>query len=346
MKWKFGKFEFKGKKLFANFGSVNGKRVEMDWDVDEIGDYVDEQSEELIADLINEGNTKALVNVMTNVKGKELIKLITSSPTLQAASTCGWTASGGMVLTDKTISTVRVKIQEEYCNEDLNETWAQMMNAIGANAQDETPPTFADAMLLYYQMRAQELDEDLMWNGDTDSLDTNLDHYDGYVKNFDADTDFNIANFGVTEVDDTNGFDALKAVFNAMPTVVKRHKDKIKAEIVCGYEMARHAIEQRDNDKDYGGTVEYTEADGVITFTLPTTNVTVRSIQQLDGTQKVYGLCWGYMFYATDLEDDKSGFTWKYSDYDEQLRFGVKWRTGVAHVLGQYFTRLRLTPES
>ena len=131
-----------------------------------------------------------------------------------------------------------------------------------------------------------------------------------------------------------------------MPTIVKRHKDAVGAEIVCGYETARAAIDQVYADKDYLGEVNYTEENGVLTFVLPTTNITVRSIQQLDGTDKVYGVCWRYMFYATDLNDDWSGFAWKYSDFDELLRFGVKWRSGVQHVYGQYFTRLRLTPTS
>ena len=48
-------------------------------------------------------------------------------------------------------------------------------------------------MLVYYQQRAQELDENLMVNGDTTSLIASLAHYDGYAKRWDADTDLNVA---------------------------------------------------------------------------------------------------------------------------------------------------------
>lgn len=342
MKWKF---KFIKDTLRASF-SRGEVRHQHDWDVSDLGAYVNEQSTEIIEDMINEGNLKAKMNVMTDVKGKELIKLINSNPSLQAANACGWTPEGGMILTDVTISTVRVKIQEEYCNEDLNETWAQIMNATGANAQDETPPSFADGMLLYYQMRAQELDEDLIINGDTTSLDSNLVYYDGFSKLWDNDASLNVAYSTETTIDGTNGFDVMKTLVAAIPTIVKRHKDKVKAEVICGYETAQFVLDQIYADKDYASSINVTEANGELSFILPTTNITIRSIVQLDGTEKVYGVCYGYMFYATDLENDKDGFVWKYSDYDETLRFGVKWRCGIQYVFPEYFTRLRLTPTS
>lgn len=342
-KWSRGRFEFVRNTLKATFGKQT-----FDYDVSGLGAYVDEQSMDVMENLVNEGNLKSRINVMTEVKGKEEIKLISSTPSLQAAANCGWTATGGMILTDETITTVRVKIQEEYCNEDLNETWAQMMNASGANAQDETPPSFADAMLVYYQKRAQELDENLMVNGDTTSLDSNLSHYDGFAKLWDNDADLNIAyvSTAATTITSANGYNVLMDVFNQTPTTVKRHKNAVGGEIICGYETARACIDQVWNDKDYSATFEVTEENGEISFVLPTTNYTVRSIPQLDGTDKVYSVCYNYMFYGTDLENDRDGFTWKYSDYDEKLRFGVKWRSGVQYVFPEYFTRLRLTPAS
>ena len=125
MKWKFGKLAFAVIAGLATIQATFGKQT-FDWDVSDLGVYVDEQSPDVMQDLINSGNLKSRINVMTNVKGSEKIKLINSQPTLQAASSCGWTAEGGMILTNESISTVRVKIQEEYCNEDLNDVWAQL----------------------------------------------------------------------------------------------------------------------------------------------------------------------------------------------------------------------------
>lgn len=342
------KFEFIKDKLRVVFNR-NGKRHEHNWDVSGLGTYVDEQSPEIMQDLVNEGDLKSRINVMTDVKGSKEIKLISSTPSLQAASSCGWSASGGMILTDKAIATVRVKIQEEYCNGDLNDTWAQIEQRAGANDQDTEPPSFADAMLVYYQARAQELDENLMMNGDTGSIDSNLVHYNGFSKLWDADTALNVAyvTTAATSITNANAFAILKDVYNAMPTIVKRHKATVGAEIICGFETAQKLRENIWNDKDYNGELTVNEpGDGTMSFILPTTNMVVRSVVTLDATDKVYGVCYNYMFYGTDLENDQDGFTWKYSDYDEKLRFGVKWRAGIQYVYSEYFTRLRLTPAS
>ncbi len=325
------------------------KKKTFNYDVSGLTAYVDEQSNEIMEDLIETSDLKSRIVVIKDVKGSKEIKLKTSAPTLQAATSCGWNATGGIVLTDKAIATKRVKIQEEYCNEDLNDTWAQIENQAGANTQDEAVPNFAKTMIAYYKKRAQELDENLMMNGDTTSLNPNLAHYDGFSKLWDADTSLNVAYLSTpaTSITAANGYDALMDVYNAIPTVVKANANSVGAEILVGYETARACIDQVWNDKDYNAVIDFTEeGDGSISFTLPTTTMTVRSLPSLNGTDKVYGVCYNYMFYGTDLENDRDGFAFKYSDYDEQLRFGVKWRSGIQYVFSEYFTRLKITAQS
>tara|TARA_R110000803_G_scaffold83031_2_gene149207 strand:+ start:427 stop:1440 length:1014 start_codon:yes stop_codon:yes gene_type:complete len=316
-----------------------------DYDVSGLEDYVDEQSPDVMEDLIETSMLASRVMLMDNVKGSKLIKLITSTPTLQAASACGWTPVGGIVLTDKTISTVRVKIQEEYCNEDLNDTWAQIENSAGANGQDKDAP-FSDIMMSYYQAKAKVLNEELMWNGDTTSGNPNLVFYDGYLKQWFEDGTVIVDYSLETAIDATNGYDIVKALYNKIPTIVKANLAGVQGEIACGFETARAVIDQVYNDKDFSANIEFTEEAGSISFTLPTTNMTVRSYPALDGTSEVIGLCYAYMFFGTDLDSDIDGFEFKYDETEELLRFGVKWRSGVTHVFGQYFTRLRLTATS
>ena len=111
-----------------------------DYDIDELAPYVDEQNEEILEELQTDSIFMGRCNIMTGVKGSEKIKMLSSTLTLQEASSCGWNAEGGVVFTDKTISNQRLKFQEEYCNEDLNGYWTQMKNKIGANIQDMENP--------------------------------------------------------------------------------------------------------------------------------------------------------------------------------------------------------------
>jgi hypothetical protein len=204
------KFSIKKKHAHKRMTFAEQIKHDFDYDVSDLESYTDEQSPDIMENLISDSNLKSRINVMTGVKGSEKIKLISSAPSLQAASTCGWTPDGGVILTDVTITSTRVKIQEEYCNEDLNDTWAQIENVAGANAQDETPPSFADIMIRYYMMRANELDENLMINGDTGSLDPNLVYYNGFKKLWLADGDMNVYYSAQTTISASNAYDIFK----------------------------------------------------------------------------------------------------------------------------------------
>jgi len=309
-----------------------------DYDVEALAPYTDAQSTQMLTDLVYASGLTGRISVMENVKGSEEIKLLTSDPALQAATACGWTPSGGVILTNETMTTKRVKIQEDYCNEDLNGTWAQLMNAAGANVQDTEAP-FADIMAAYYIKKAAKKNQDLMFNGDTTSLNPDLAHYDGFVNLWDNDGDLVDANSLETSITSANALDIALEVYEAIPSVLM--DNDVNVEIICGRETFRKIIAQNFNDNKYHFPISE-EAGTEPSFILPTTNVRVRSYSQLNGTEKMYAVPYNYMFFGTDLAGDYEGFEFKYDDTDEKLRFGVKWRSGVSYVFPEYFVKLVL----
>jgi len=313
-------------------------RERFDYDVEALAPYTDAQSTQMLTDLIYASGLTSRISIMENVKGSEDIKLLTSDPALQAATSCGWTPEGGVILTDETITTKRLKIQEDYCNEDLNGTWAQLMNAAGANVQDTEAP-FADIMAAYYIKKAAKKNQDLMFNGDTLSLNPDLAHYDGFVKLWDNDVDLNVYNSVEVSITAANALTIALGLYDAIPAVLM--DNDVNVEIICGRETFRKIITQNYNDNNYHFQISE-EAGTEPSFILPTTNVRVRAYSQLNGTEKMYAVPYNYMFFGTDLAGDYEGFEFKYNDTDEKLRFGVKWRSGVAYVFPEYFTRLEL----
>jgi hypothetical protein len=309
-----------------------------DYDVEALAPYTDAQSTQMLTDLVYASGLTSRISVMEGVKGSEEIKVLTSDPALQAAASCGWTPSGGVILTNETLATKRVKIQEDYCNEDLNGTWAQLMNAAGANAQDTEAP-FADIMAAYYIKKAAKKNQDLMLNGDTGSLNPDLAHYDGYVKLWDNDGDLVDANSLETSITSANALDIALTVYEAIPSVL--FDNDVTVEIICGRETFRKIIAQNFADNKFNFPITE-EAGSEPSFILPTTNVRVRAYSQLNGTEKMYAVPYNYMFFGTDLSSDYEGFEFKYDDTDEKLRFGVKWRSGVNYVFPEYFVKLVL----
>lgn len=314
-------------------------KQKFDWDVTALPDYTDEQNQEIIEDLIASSTFLSKLRVQTGNKGSELIKLLSSDPAIQSAADCGWTPQGGVVFTDETLTTVRLKIQEEYCNEDLNGTWAQIMNAVGANRQDQEM-VMEQAMIAYYIKKTQRKIQKLVIKGDEASLDPDLAHFDGMVKQFTDSGDMQVATFEDPTITADNAFDVLIAVEAKIPNVVK--DNELDFEIICPRQVAQDCLTQIYNAKDYASSIEVTRENGQISFILPTTGTRVTSNPDLEDSE-VYAVVYDYMFYGTDVDGDENGYEVKYNEHDEKMRVGVKWRSGFKAILLEYFVKLEMT---
>lgn len=307
-----------------------------DYDVSGLPDYVDEQNNELNMALVEDSQFISKCNVMTGVKGERAIEILSSTVTTQAASTCGWNASGGVVFTDVEVTNRRLKVQEAYCGEDLNGKWTQMKNAIGANLQDLTNP-FGDVIIAYKTKQLKKVMQDQILLGDTGSGDANLAHFDGLVKLWNADGSLVEVPTNTT-ITSSNAFDNLKAIALAIPTELRSMG--VNVEILCGEETAQACIDQIWNDKDYNGTLAFdTNEAGELTFMLPTTTYTVRVLPQLNGTANIFAVPYNYIAVAVDGTSDEDGMSLEYATEAQELRLDVKYRLGVNYIFPEYFVK-------
>jgi len=309
------------------------------YDVSALPAYTDEQNEEILTDLVYTSGLTSRVTVQEGNKGTETMKLLNVTMALQSATSCAWNADGSVTFTGEDLVTKRVKNQMELCNEDLNGTWAQMLNVIGANRQDETLPL--ESVIEAYSVKtAMKTNQDLMIKGDTTSLNPDLVHYDGYQKLWDADADLGLYTSLETSITVANALSIALGLYNTIDSVLFDNGEPV--EIICGRETYRKIIENVYNDNNFHHQLE--EEQGTEpSFILPTTNIRVRSYPQFNGTEKMYAVPYRFMFYGTDLTSDVDGFVVKYNDNDEKLRFGTKWRSGVSYVFPEYFVRLALS---
>lgn len=308
---------------------------EFDFDVSGIGTYVDEQSTDIIEELVLGGNLVSRIQVMEGVKGSEKIKLMKMDTPLQSAEACGKTPDGDIVFTDKTITASAVKIDMAVCNKTLKSTWAQMLLALGKRAEKENLP-LEDVIAAFIVKRGRLLNQNLMLKGDTTSANPDLVYYDGFVKKWNADN----LMFGQTynsAMTVNNAFERFQALANSIPTVLL--DNGINPEIICSREDAQLVINNIYNDKDYASSIDITRDGGEISFVLPTTGITVRSYPQLASGQ-IFAVPYEFMFFATDLEGDIDQFYLKYEDLQEKIYFGSEWGTGVQYVYSEYFGKI------
>lgn len=310
------------------------------YDVSALPAYIDEQSEEIIQDLLFESGFTSRINVLENVKGKQTIKLLNADMALQSVTNCTMSDDGTITFDGKDIETKRLGIQASICNEDLEQTWAQMLLAVGANRQDREMP-YEAVMLAYITKLIKNKNQNLIFNGDTASLNTDLVHYDGLVKQWNADADLVVASSTETAITSANAFDLAREVYYAIPTVLFDNGTNV--EIITGRDTAEKIIAQVYNDKDFASSIDVTYDGSEMYFTLPTTGITVRSYSQLNGQEVMFAVPYNYIFFGTDVNNDFDGVSVKYLEDDEKLRITNKMRSGIQYVYPEYFVRLELT---
>ena len=82
--------------------------------------WVNDNSQELLAQSVLAGETIDLISIKTGVKYKERLKYLGTDAVFQAGG-CGFSTSGTITLTQKDLTVIDVKINESICPEDLNE---------------------------------------------------------------------------------------------------------------------------------------------------------------------------------------------------------------------------------
>jgi hypothetical protein len=321
---------------------------EFDFDVSALTSYIDEQSEDILVELVLGGNLVSRIQVMEGVKGKEKIKLMKMDTPLQSAEACGRTPDGDIIFTDKTIESFPVKIDMSTCNKTLKGTWAQMLLSLGKRAEKENLP-LEDIIAAFVIKRGHLKNQELMLKGDTASANPDLAHYDGFLKKWKADASLYTATY-VGALTIANAFERFVALADGIPETLL--DNGIVPEIICSRKEAKMVLTNIYNDKDYNAIIDVKRDGAELSFELPTTGITVRSYPQLRAAistgvgvnaGEVFCVPYEFMFFATDLQGDMDEFWIKYEDLQEKIYFGAEWGSGIQYVYPEYFGKLVLT---
>ena len=304
------------------------------WDVNGLGTYVDEQSADIIPALIYSARTAAIVPVMEGIKGSEEIKLADTSITLQSAATCGRNALGGTVLTDKAITVVPIKSNMNYCSEDLVNNWGQLGLPNGVRNQREAL-AYEDLIIAHQVSKIAELNEVLIWRGDTGSVTPNLNKFNGFKKKFDADSaviDVNATS--ITSYTANNIIGILQDVRDALPTPVlsANHRIFVGKEV---FDLYLRAVTN-------GNYFHHNLINDNLTATLIGTTTQIELVHGLSGTNSIYAGAVDKMRIGTDLQSDWEDFSINYSLETDNIYVDIKYRLGVEYVYGNEFKKFLL----
>ena len=271
--------------------------------------YVEEHRLPLIAKSVLRGKTIELVQIETGVKSDTALNLISASVTFGDGSSCGWTPTEGVTLSQRKLVPVFIKVNQAFCDKNLLKKWASYEVTLAAGRS--TLP-FEEQFLEEISNSINEQIEKMVWQGDSQNGSSRIE-CDGYLKHIEA------GGSGATILTDTDGttaYNRIKEVYNALPARVVDKQDTV---IFVSNSLYRDFINELVASNLYHFNPDYGQGE----YPLPGTSIRVIAVSGLDGTNKIVAGRLSNFFYGVDAEDDKDTLDLWYSKDNQEFRLAA-----------------------
>lgn len=198
------------------------------YDTSDLATWVEENSQTIDFGLIDSARSARLMNTQEGYKGTQKLLDGTVDFDLQDGSTCGNTDNGTVGFGQKTVTVDDIEILIKLCAKDLAAYSTRQALPAGANADSQSIPYEAALMKHILATNALKVDT-LIWKGDKNSGNTNINKIDGIIKQADADSDvidLSISTLSPsTHITKANAIDAFIGFDTQLPQELTSHPD-------------------------------------------------------------------------------------------------------------------------
>jgi hypothetical protein len=311
----------------------------MAYNVSALTDYTEQNVDILVMRSLFQAKTMSLIqkegNVMTGVKSSETINILDTDAIFQAGGTCGFTSSGTTSVTQRTVTVGKIKINEALCPKALEAKYTQ--KALAAGSRYESIPFEKE----YTDLKSGTISDQLetgIWQGDTTSLNANLNKFDGLIKLIDAAAASVQANSAAyiatgapiaaaTGITLANVKGVVNAMWLALPAKVQGKPD---IRIFCGWDTFNKFISSYTDSNLFhfapGGN-EVKQENGEVV--IPGTNYVLTAVHGLDGTNRLFALRMSNIWLGTDLENEEERWEIFFAKEADEVRFVAEFKDGV-----------------
>jgi hypothetical protein len=290
--------------------------------------YVTPNENTLITRSFFEPKTASRMQILTGVKSSILVPSLSNTMFYQNGAACGFTASGDTTISARTLTTGSIKVNQEWCINDLEAKYTQLLLSPGSN-YSALPGGIDEAFVNTIMGTLHEQTEKAIWQGDTASGNVLLNKYDGLVKIINAASGVVNANSTlngfvvVTGVTSANIVSVMQQIYNSIPIEIL---DKADTKVSIGTDLFR-AYQMALINANLFHFIPTENALGEMK--LHGTNITLVSTPGLVGVNAIYALRDSNMFLGVDLENDQEEFKFWYSEDFDVVRFKARFRYGV-----------------
>lgn len=303
----------------------------MAFDLSALSAYTKEMIEPLLMTAVFEAKTQQLIKkdgiLVPGIKSSALVPIFETNAIFQNQS-CSFDPSGTTSFSQRLIEVGKIKVEEKLCPKDLEAYFTQEALKAGSTYEDFGNAQFQSAYLdRKNQLIAAQL-ETAIWQGDTGSVNVNLNKFNGLQKLLVAAGGGVSANTGslsgTPTITSSNVISVIQAVKNKIPAALKGRTDLV---ILVGYDVydmyvdagvAANYFHYDYNDKsNYGG------------LTVPGTGIRLEAVHGLDGTGDIYGTRLSNIAMGFDLENEENNYKMWYSQDNNDVRFRAEFKIGV-----------------
>ena len=303
----------------------------MAFNVSALADYTEQNEALLVTSSVLGAKTASLIksagNVMVGVKSSETINIMDTDAIFQSGASCGFNASGSTSFTQRTVTVGKIKVNESLCPKDLEAKYLQ--KALPTGSMYDSIPFEQEFSEKKAKRIAAQL-ETALWQGDTSSVNVNLNKFDGIIKLVgaaagvvDANTSTYISGAPLASITAANVVSIFDGVYKAIPATIVSYDDVV---IFCGMDTFRTYTIALKNSNLFHYQVDV-KADNE--FVLPGTSIRVVAVQGLNGTNDVFAMRLSNLFLGTDLLNEEEKFEIFYAKEADQVRFVSEFKMGV-----------------
>lgn len=267
--------------------------------------YVEEQRLPLIKRAILGANSLNMINRQSGVKGTAALNLISTDPVVADASECGFDKAGTSELSQRMLETKPLKVNMEFCEKTLKNTWAEYN--LRWIAEDKAIP-FEEYITSEIADKVAAKVESYLWMGDSGLSLSGLTQFasqDGGIE--------------VEVATGTSAYDIIKDVYMAIPEQLL-DKAVIFVPVTLFREFMQDLVEKNYFHYD-------PQNQNFDSFLFPGTNVKVQKVNGL--VDYVIAADPQNLFFGFDIADAPETFDIWYSKDDRVERLAVEWNQGA-----------------
>lgn len=291
----------------------------MAYNVSLLSDYTNEQNFPILRASILGSKTANLFSFQSGIKSSAELNIMDVDVVLQDDSVGASTAGGGEVkFSQRRLAVAPICVREFFDPKTLNSKYIQSQLKAGS---EDNELAFEKEIMDEVTGKVAAKMEVALWKGDTTLIgNTDLKHFDGYLKLIDAAGD--VVLITGSTITDANVIATVDNVYAQIPVEVLDKDD-------MGVYMGRDLFRTYTMALKAANLFHYNAGDGTDEITIPGTAIKIYALNGLNGTGRIVAGRKSNFFIGTDLMDEEDKATALYLPESERVKLKIAFKYGA-----------------